>query len=438
MVFIDEAVIEVKGGEGGNGIVAFRREKYVPQGGPSGGDGGDGGSVILLADPHRKTLLELSRHRHHKGGRGMHGEGARRKGRDGDTITIPVPLGTQIFDDETGALLADLVQGGQTYIAAHGGTGGRGNVHFSSSVRHAPRFSEKGIPGDEHRLRLSLKLLADIALIGLPNAGKSTLISSISAARPKIADYPFTTLIPNLGVVRLDESRQFIVADIPGLIRGASQGAGLGHQFLKHIERAPVFVHLLDASQYLGGSQSLWRHFMSLNRELRLWNPELIERPQLVAFTKLDTLPGNEEAQAEVAKTKEKLLARGCEVFEISAATGEGVPLLLERLWTLVAEAREAQAALDALPPVQITRVQVDKPFTIRESARFADGLSEWEAEGGMLERLLTRFDLENHEAVLHVHRLLERHGVIELLKQAGVKPGDVVHVGTASFEFEE
>lgn len=437
-MFIDEAVIEVKGGDGGDGVVAFRREKYVPMGGPSGGDGGNGGSVVLHADPHRKTLLELSRHRHHKGGRGLHGQGSRCKGSDGGDAVIPVPLGTQIFDDETGQLLADLVQPGQTFIAAHGGSGGRGNVHFSSSVRHAPRFSEKGIPGEERRLRLSLKLLADVALIGLPNAGKSTLISAISAAKPKIANYPFTTLIPNLGVVRLDETRQFIVADIPGLIRGASAGAGLGHQFLKHVERAPIFIHLLDAGQYLEGSQSLWRHFLSINRELKLWNEDLAHRPQLVAFTKLDTLPGNEEAQREVEKTKAKLLANDCEVFEISAATGEGVPALLERVWSLVEIARAQQLEREQLPPVEVTRVQVDKPFSIRESARFADGLSEWEAEGGMLERLVNRFDLENHEAVLHVHRLLERHGVIEQLKQAGVKPGDLVHVGNLAFEFEE
>lgn len=437
-MFIDEAVIEVKGGDGGNGIVAFRREKYVPQGGPSGGDGGHGGNVILHADPHRKTLLELSRHRHHKGGRGLHGQGSRCKGSDGADVLIPVPIGTQIYDDETGQLLADLVQAGQTYVGAHGGAGGRGNVHFSSSVRHAPRFSEKGTFGEEHRLRLSLKLLADVALIGLPNAGKSTLISTISAAKPKIADYPFTTLIPNLGVVRLDEMRQFIVADIPGLIRGASAGAGLGHQFLKHIERAPVFIHLLDAGQYLQGSQSLWRHFLSINRELKLWNAELAHRPQLVAFTKMDTISGNEDAQREVSKTKAKLSAHNCEWFEISAATGDGVPALLERLWQLVKVARAQQESAAQLPPVQVTRVQVDKPFSIRESARFADGLSEWEAEGGMLERLVNRFDLENHEAVLHVHRLLERHGVIEQLKEAGVKPGDLIHVGDLAFEFEE
>jgi GTP-binding protein len=280
--------------------------------------------------------------------------------------------------------------------------------------------------------------LADVALIGLPNAGKSTLISAISAARPKIADYPFTTLIPNLGVVRLDASRHFVVADIPGLIRGASQGAGLGHQFLKHIERAPIFIHLLDAGQHLEGSQSLFRHFMSLNRELKIWNEELVERPQLIAITKLDTIGGNDEAQAEVERTVARLQARGCEVFEISAATGHGLQPLLERVWQLVEEARALQQEEDNLPPMEITRVQGDKPFTVKEIARYADGMSEWEASGGILERLINRFDLNNHEALLHVHRMLERNGVIEELRKAGVKPGDLVHVGKMAFEFEE
>ncbi|MDQ3814180.1 MAG: GTPase ObgE, partial [Armatimonadota bacterium] len=280
-MFIDEATIEVKGGDGGHGIVAFRREKYMPQGGPSGGDGGDGGDVILRAHPNVKTLLDFSRQRHYKAGRGQHGEGSRRKGRDGESLTLNVPAGTQVFDAATGDLLSDLLTPGDTYVAARGGQGGRGNVHFTSSARHAPRFSEKGLPGEERVLKLSLKLLADVALIGLPNAGKSTLIASISAARPKIADYPFTTLVPNLGVVRLDNERQFVVADIPGLIRGASRGAGLGHQFLKHIERAPVFIHLLDVTQSQQGL-SLWRAFTSLNRELKLWEPDLVERPQLV------------------------------------------------------------------------------------------------------------------------------------------------------------
>jgi len=435
-MFIDEATIEVKGGDGGNGVVAFRREKYVPLGGPSGGDGGRGGDIILQANPHTKTLIELSRQRHHKAERGRHGEGSRRHGKDGKSITLLVPLGTQITDAQSGELLADLTTPGQTFVAARGGDGGRGNVQFSTSSRQAPRFAESGTRGDERTLNLSLKILADVALIGLPNAGKSTLISAISAARPKIAAYPFTTLTPNLGVVRIDNANNFVVADIPGLIRGAHRGTGLGHQFLKHIERAPVFIHLLDVTQ-----PNLFRSFMSINRELKLWNAELVSRPQLIALTKMDAIAGDEEAQAQVAAVREKFAARGCQVFEISAATGEGLQPLLWQTFTLVQEAwklREEEAIEAAPAPVKVTRVAVDKPFTIKEIARYADGMSEWEASGGSLERLLERFDINNPEAVLYVHRLLERQGVLEQLKQAGVKYGDLVHVGNLAFEFEE
>jgi GTP-binding protein len=436
-MFIDEATIEVKGGDGGNGIVAFRREKYEPYGGPAGGDGGNGGDVILHAHPHVKTLLDLSRQRHHKAGRGQHGEGGRRKGNDGEAITLNVPVGTQVFDADSGELLADLIVPGQSFVAAHGGVGGRGNPSFVSSTRQSPRFAEKGTRAEERRLRLALKILADVALIGLPNAGKSTLISRISAARPKIADYPFTTLIPNLGAVRLDTETQFIVADIPGLIRGAHKGAGLGHQFLKHIERAPVCIHLLDVTQPQQGL-SLWRAFASLNRELKLWKPDLVDRPQLVALNKVDAIAGDEEALAEVDKIKAKLAARGCETYEISAATGEGLQPLLWRVATIVKGSREATEPIEALEVISLSRVEPDKPFAVKEIARYADGMSEWEAEGGALERLLERFDMENHEAVLYVHRLLERQGVLEQLRAAGVKEGDLVHVGKITFAFEE
>jgi GTP-binding protein len=326
---------------------------------------------------------------------------------------------------------------GQSFVAAHGGVGGRGNPRFVSSTRQSPRFAEKGTRAEERRLRLALKILADVALIGLPNAGKSTLISRISAARPKIADYPFTTLIPNLGAVRLDTETQFIVADIPGLIRGAHKGAGLGHQFLKHIERAPVFIHLLDVTQPQQGL-SLWRAFASLNRELKLWKPDLAERPQLVALNKIDAIAGDDEALAEVDKIKAKLAARGCETYEISAATGEGLQPLLWRVATIVKESREAVETVEPPEVVSLSRIEPDKPFAVKEIARYADGMSEWEAEGGALERLLARFDMENHEAVLYVHRLLERQGVLEQLRVAGVKEGDLVHVGKITFAFEE
>ena len=430
-MFVDEANIEVKGGDGGNGIVAFRREKYVPMGGPSGGDGGKGGDVILRADAHRKTLLELSRVRHHRGGRGRHGQGSRRTGSDGDKVVIPVPPGTQVFDQLTGQLLADLLVDGQEFVASPGGAGGRGNTHFSSSSRQAPGFAELGQKGEERLLKLSLKLLADVAFIGLPNAGKSTLISAISAAKPKIASYPFTTLVPNLGVVRLDNSRTFVAADIPGLIRGAHKGSGLGHQFLKHIERAPVFIHLVDPL-----APHAYRNFLSINRELKMWNQQLLQRPQLVALTKMDIV--DEETRGEVEEVQRRIEALGAEVFAISAATGEGLDALVWRAWDFVEIEIKRRMEEPQMAPVVVTRVETDAPLHIKESARYADGVSEWEVEGGPLTRLTGRFDMKNNEALLYMHRILERSGVLEELRKHGVKYGDLVHIGDLAFEFEE
>jgi GTP-binding protein len=441
-MFVDEATIEVKGGDGGNGIVAFRREKYVPRGGPSGGDGGNGGDVLLVADRRVRTLLDFSRRRHHKARRGQHGEGSRKHGSAGESITLKVPPGTQVFDAVSGELLADLLHDGETFVAARGGLGGRGNTQFTSSARQAPRFAESGSPGEERVLRLSLRLLADVALIGLPNAGKSTLIAAISEARPKIAAYPFTTLEPNLGVVQLDPGTQFVVADIPGLIRGAHKGTGLGHQFLKHIERAPVFIHLLDASQLLtgmaAGQPSLWRSFLAINRELKKWNSALLDRPQVVALTKMDALAGDDTALEQAAQLQAKLEARGCEVFPISAAAREGLQPLLWRVWELVRQAREEAPAEEALPSVQVTRVEAPAPLDITEIARYADGKSEWQVYGEIIESLMRRFDMENHEAALYVHRRLEQLGFLDELRTAGAKPGDLVHVGDTAFEFEE
>jgi len=437
-MFIDEATIEVKGGEGGDGIVAFRREKYEPYGGPAGGDGGDGGSVYLKAHPHVKTLLDLSRKRHHKAERGRHGEGGRRKGNDGQSVTLNVPVGTQVFDADSGELLVDLIAPDQTFLAARGGNGGMGNPRFVSSMRQAPRFAERGGKSEERRLKLELKILADVALIGLPNAGKSTLIASITAARPKIASYPFTTLVPNLGAVRLDAENQFIVADIPGLIRGAHKGAGLGHQFLKHIERAPVFIHLVDVAAPQLGGVSLNRAWSSILRELKLWDEDLIARPQIIALNKMDAIVGDEESLAKVTAFKATLEARGCEVFEISAATQENLQPLMWRVLELVKDARAALPHVEMPEEIKVTRVAPDKPFMVKEIARYADGTSEWEAEGGLLERQLERFDMDNNEAVLYVHRLLEKHGVLEQLKLSGVKNGDLIHVGKIAFAFEE
>jgi GTP-binding protein len=331
-MFIDRVKIHVKAGDGGNGVTAFRREKFVPRGGPSGGDGGVGGSVWMEADESFNTLLHLRYNPEHKAERGRHGEGSNRHGKDGEDTTIKVPVGTQLFDAETNELLFDFTEPGQRYLAAKGGKGGWGNSHFATPTRRAPKFHYTGRPGEERELQLELKLIADVGLVGFPNAGKSTLISVISAAKPKIADYPFTTLEPNLGVVDLGDYRTFVVADIPGLIEGASQGAGLGDRFLRHVERTKIILHLVDVSS-LSGRDPV-EDYRIINRELANYNQELAERPQIVVATKIDALdePERLEALRQVAVADDK------EFFAISSVTNTGVRELVnavsERLST--------------------------------------------------------------------------------------------------------
>jgi GTP-binding protein len=318
-MFIDEARILVKAGDGGNGCLAFRREKYVPRGGPSGGDGGRGGDVILVADEHENTLLKFRFNPEHKAERGRHGEGSNRTGADGHDIEVAVPVGTIVYDEATGELLFDFTESGQRLIVAHGGRGGRGNARFATSTHQAPTEHEPGRPGDEKRLRLELKLLADVGLVGFPNAGKSTLISRISAARPKIADYPFTTLEPSLGVVQLENFRSFVVADIPGLIEGAHLGHGLGIQFLRHIERTKLLAHLVDVSDSTGRDPV--QDFETVMRELASFSEELAAKPMLVIATKMDIAqdPGRVSSLRQLAGD------RGLPYFEISSATGQGI-----------------------------------------------------------------------------------------------------------------
>ena len=331
-MFIDEAVIEVEAGRGGDGCVSFRREKHVPRGGPDGGHGGDGGSVVLIADTHLNTLLDFHYKRRYKAGSGGHGSGSNRKGRNGKSITLRVPVGTLVYDADTGDLLADLSRPGMRFVAARGGKGGRGNAHFTTPTRQTPRFAEKGLPGERRTLRLELKLLADVGIVGMPNAGKSTLISRISAAKPKIADYPFTTLVPNLGVVRYQD-QSFVVADIPGLIEGAHAGVGLGHQFLRHVERARLLLYLLDVSPF--ATAPPLEAFETLRRELELYNPDLARKPALAALNKIDTLAPDERAALDAIRCA--IEAHGYEVFPISAYTGEGLEALLARLAQRVA-----------------------------------------------------------------------------------------------------
>lgn len=322
-MFIDRVKIKVKAGDGGNGVTAFRREKFVPRGGPSGGDGGVGGSVWIESDLGLNTLLHLRYNPEHKAERGRHGEGSNRYGKDGADALIKVPVGTQIFDAETGELKFDFTEEGQRYMAAKGGKGGWGNAHFATSVRQAPKFHYDGRPGEEHELQLELKLIADVGLVGFPNAGKSTLISVISAAKPKIADYPFTTLEPNLGVVDLGDFKTFVVADIPGLIEGASDGAGLGHRFLRHVERTKLILHLVDVSS-LSGRDPV-EDYEVIERELANYDAELAKRPQIVVATKIDAMDDPERLES----IKARAAADNKEFFAISSVANIGIKELV-------------------------------------------------------------------------------------------------------------
>jgi GTPase len=354
-MFIDRARIHVRAGDGGHGCVAFRREKFVPKGGPSGGDGGRGGDVILRADPDTNTLLAFRYKREFTAGRGGHGEGANRSGRSGEDLVIPVPVGTTVIDDGTGEQVADLARVREQVIIARGGRGGRGNAHFASPRHRTPREAEPGGAGEERRLRLELRLLADAGLVGLPNAGKSSLLRRISAARPKVADYPFTTTEPVLGVVALPDAPGIVVADIPGLIEGASRGAGLGSEFLRHIERTRVLIHVVD----LSGADPM-RDLETVERELALHSSALSSRPTLVAANKLD-LPA---ARARWEDFRTEAAARGRTVLPISAATGEGIPDLLSAL----------RAVLGAPPSAESEESPAEEEKTAEGSARRGDG----------------------------------------------------------------
>lgn len=329
-MFVDEVDILVRGGDGGRGCLSFHREKFVPKGGPDGGDGGRGGHVILQVDPQISTLIDLRYQSQYRAQRGENGRHKNQHGKDGDDLVVNVPPGTLVKDAETGEILADMVASDAQFIAAAGGQGGRGNARFKSATNQAPRYVQPGIEGEERSLHLELKLLADVGIIGLPNVGKSTLISRISAARPKIADYPFTTLIPNLGVVRTSNFRSFVVVDIPGLIEGASLGAGLGFQFLRHIERTRMFVHVIDLSS-LTGREPL-QDFQTINAELEQYEPTLLQRPQIVAANKLDVLDDDSRLSTLRAFCEQE----GMACYPISAVTGEGVPELMQGVTRMI------------------------------------------------------------------------------------------------------
>lgn len=428
-MFVDQAEIVVEAGDGGSGAATFRREKYVPRGGPSGGDGGSGGSIVLEVDENLSTLLDFRYNRQYRAPRGEDGQAKKRAGRDGADLILKVPPGTVATDAETGKLLADLVAPGQRAIIARGGKGGRGNLHFTTSVRQAPKFAELGEPGERRKVRLDLKLVADVGVIGLPSVGKSTLIAAASAARPKIADYPFTTLVPNLGVVSIGPSQSFVMADMPGLVAGAHQGVGLGDRFLRHIDRTRVLVHMLDASGLTG--RDLLADFETINEELRLYDPALARRPQVVALNKMDVAADPNAAE----RARADLEARGLRVFAISAATHQGVHELMQALWQLLQEHRAAPQPVAPTEHVVFTGppAEDERAWHVRRDATGA-----WLVEGRSLERLVQRTDLNNPDAVERLQQTLERSGVHRKLRELGAKHEDTVRIGQAEFVFDD
>jgi GTP-binding protein len=421
-MFHDEAKIYVKGGDGGDGCVAFRREKYVARGGPAGGDGGDGGDVVLYVDEHLSTLYRFNKKTHFKAPRGQHGRGSNQRGASGGDVRAGVPPGTMVYDAEAGQLLGDLTEPGQELIVAHGGRGGRGNASFATATDQAPRTAEHGEPGEERWLRLELKLLADVGLVGVPNAGKSTLLASTTAARPKIAAYPFTTLQPYLGVVTLDPQTEFVMADIPGLIEGASKGKGLGHEFLRHVERTRVLIHLID-----GLSAQPLEDFETINQELTAFSEGLAEKPQLVAFNKID-MPQAEERWPDV---RDALEAQGYEAMAISALAKENVRELLYRAAQILDELPDEEET----PPEELPVFRLEEEeaaFTIEKVQ------DEWHVHGVEVERLAAMTVWNLDEAVRRFQRALDRMGVTEALREAGVQPGDTVVIGDAELVWEE
>ncbi len=420
MKFIDEAAITVVAGNGGDGIVAWRREKYIPKGGPAGGDGGRGGSVYLEATPELSTLVEFRYKRAFNAESGKPGGTSNKSGPSGEDLTIPVPIGTLVyrtFEGKSEGFLADLAHGGDRVQVAKGGRGGLGNQHFATSTRQAPRIAYNGEPGEKCSLRLELRLLADAGIIGVPNAGKSTLLSVVSAARPKIADYPFTTIEPQLGVVRVSDEESFFMVDVPGLIEGAHEGAGLGDQFLKHVERTRALVHLLDGAKPL---DELLHDKETIERELAAWNPKLIEKPTLLVISKLDLPDAQERLRDMQAQFPH---ARG-----ISAATGEGVRELMYALWQTI---KEAPLPEIVTPPPALIELVPHDAFTIE---RQRDGT--FIISGERVERLASMTNFDSDEGLARFERALAKMGVEKKLRELGAAEGDTVRIGQYEFTY--
>jgi GTP-binding protein len=423
-MFIDKAKIAVEAGDGGTGMSSFRREKFVARGGPNGGDGGRGGNVVFVVDHNMNTLIDFRFRRKFKAQRGNNGETSNMHGRGAEDSIIKVPIGTIVKDEETDQVIADLTEVGQTVIVAKGGRGGRGNARFVSSTHQAPTFSEKGEPGQHRNVILELKLLADVGLVGYPSVGKSSILASVSAAKPEVAAYHFTTLVPVLGVVSLQEGANFVLADIPGLIEGANEGAGLGHEFLRHVERTKVLIHVLDISGMDGRDPIA--DFVQINKELELYSEKLARRPQLVAANKMD-LPA---AQENIARVTTYLEKAGHEIFPISAATGEGMQPLMWRAYQLLSEyVEEADTNLE-------TVVYKAKPSDEVTISRSDDGA--YIVSSADLEKMVAMINFDNDEGLRRFQLTWRRLGLDDILKQKGIKEGNLVRISDMEFEYKE
>jgi GTP-binding protein len=421
---VDTAKVHVRAGKGGDGCISFRREKSAPRGGPNGGDGGDGGTIILEATEGMSTLIDLRFNAQQIADRGQHGMGKETHGKDADDRIVKVPVGTIVRYGEMEEVLADLKQHGQRIVVARGGIGGKGNARFKSSTFQAPRVAEKGEPGEERIVNLEVKLIADIGLVGYPNAGKSTLLSRTSSAKPKIASYPFTTLAPSLGVVRLDTERNFVVADLPGLIDGAHEGTGLGHDFLRHIERTKMLIHVIDAAGVDGRTPI--QDYEQINTELELYSPRLIRLPQLIALNKID-LP---DSQANLAELKAYFGKR--RVFPISAMTGEGVSQLLRAAYHLLERINQIRRERRDTGEVPET-IYPPKP---RHRFEFVKTKGGFVVHGEEPRRAVLMTDMTNEQAIILLHRKLKKMGVMNALVKAGVKEGDTVRIDELEFTY--
>lgn len=422
-MFVDIAKISVRAGNGGNGSVAFRREKYVPMGGPAGGDGGDGGSVILVADEGLRTLMDFRYKRHYQAEGGQDGRGKKQYGSDGKSLVLKVPVGTLVKDEETGTVLADLKTNKQECTVARGGHGGKGNAKFANSIRRTPRFAETGTKGEVREIVLELKLLADVGLVGFPNVGKSTILASITSAKPKIANYHFTTLKPNLGMVSIGEGHSYVLADIPGLIEGASDGAGLGHEFLRHVERTKLLLHVIDASGQ--EDRDPVDDFYKINEELKQYSELLSEKEQIIVLNKLD-LP---QAQENLERIRREF-SDSYELIEISAATGQGLDILKKRAYEKLLQVEEE---IDFVDEVEVEsfydRKERDTIVVTKEGNCYL-------AEGEFLERLVNSTNFDDFESFSNFQKILIDKGVIEKLRELGAKEGDQINVCGVEFDF--